>query len=145
LVPINMTYLVKNYDLLSKKLSLKGSPIFINEDLILQDRAIGTKKILFEIETKSITINNNLWHFKYTKSVEDENIFLLEFPMYTHNLSNFLSHQNFTSLGILLLMFFKHPNNILKKSKYSLNFVKCDRFFLLLKMDIKIFFVINIF
>jgi hypothetical protein len=68
-------------------------------------------------------------HLCDTKRVEDEKHFLLECPVYTqirsqfqnicHNtdLPNLLSHQNFSDLGTLLLMFFKHQNNILKKSK----------------------------
>ena len=68
-------------------------------------------------------------HLCDTKRVEYEKHFLLEFPVYTqirsqfqnvcHNtdLRNLLSHQNFNDLGTLLLMIFKHQNNISKKSK----------------------------
>ena len=68
-------------------------------------------------------------HLCDTKKVEDEKHFLLEFHTYTqirsqfqnicHNtdLPNLLNHQNFSDLGTLRLILFKHRNNILKKSK----------------------------
>jgi hypothetical protein len=85
-------------------------------------------------ETGHWTIPKTPWqericHLCDTKRVEDEKHFLLECPVYTqirsqfqnicHNtdLPNLLSHQNFSDLGMLLLMLFKHRNNILKKSK----------------------------
>ena len=67
-------------------------------------------------------------HICDTKRVENEKHFLLECPAYTqirsqfknicHNtdLPNLLSHQNFSDIGMFLLMFFRHQNNILKKS-----------------------------
>ena len=85
-------------------------------------------------ETGRSTIPKTPWqeiicHVCDTNRVEDEKRFLLEcstytqirsqFPNICHNtdLPDLLSHQNFSDLGTLLLMFFKHRNNILKKSK----------------------------
>jgi hypothetical protein len=95
---------------------------------------IRTNSHKLHSKTRHWTIPKTLWkeiicHPCDTKRVEDEKHFLLECPTYTqitsqfqnicHNtdLLNLLSHKKYGELGMLLLMFFKHKNKILKKSK----------------------------
>ena len=80
LVRVKVSSTKQKYNILSNTSSLKGSRIFINEDLIPEDRVelrkefqkvkearkegkwalIRTRKLLLEIETKRIVRNNNV-------------------------------------------------------------------------------------
>ena len=85
-------------------------------------------------ETGGCTIPKTPWkeiicHLCDTKRVEYAEHFCLGCPTYTQirsqfqnvchntNLPNLISHQNYSNFGTCLVMFFKHQNNILKKSK----------------------------
>ena len=84
-------------------------------------------------ETGHWTVPKTPWvericHLYENMNIEDENHFLLEFPVYTHIRSQFhniccntdlpsiLTCQNYSELSTLLSKFFEHRNTILKQT-----------------------------